>query len=304
MQQVRCRYRYPTLTNNTFSGLRSSCVHLQNANGGPTYVFQRTTTEPSDSLEQGRGYPVKYTGMIKGGFRGSDDACVYSYSIPENAFTSVALRDISTVLTAVGQTGLASRALNMAAEIETGLQTYGTMEHPTAGKVWAYEVSSPCKQAVAPRIAVVGAAGTCGFNECSREYNGSAFVGVAVCQSTHQASVLMRPCCHTVCFIRPCLTVTPGMCHSQALHHTSHLATFISHVCCCLSTSITPVPTQVDGFGNAIFMDDANIPSLIGMPYYNFTSANDPLYLNTRRAALSAANPWFLNGTAGSGIGG
>jgi len=46
----------------------------EDANGGPAYTFQRTTSEPSDSLEQGRGYPVKHTGMIKGAFRGSVSA--------------------------------------------------------------------------------------------------------------------------------------------------------------------------------------------------------------------------------------
>lgn len=61
---------------------------------------------------------------------------------------------------------------------------------------------------------------------------------------------------------------------------------------------------QIDGFGNAFFMDDANIPSLLAMPYYNFTSATDPLYLNTRSAVLSSANMWYLNGTAGAGVGG
>jgi meiotically up-regulated gene 157 (Mug157) protein len=61
---------------------------------------------------------------------------------------------------------------------------------------------------------------------------------------------------------------------------------------------------QVDGFGNAFFMDDANIPSLLGMPYYSYVNDSDSLYQNTRKAVLSSANPWYLNGTAGSGIGG
>jgi meiotically up-regulated gene 157 (Mug157) protein len=112
------------------------------ASGGPVYFFQRTTGEPSDTLEHGVGYPVRYTGMIKGGFRGSDDACVYNYNIPENTFASATLKDISTVLTAVGQTALAAEALAIAADIDQGLLQYGMITHPTAGKVWAYEVRS------------------------------------------------------------------------------------------------------------------------------------------------------------------
>lgn len=128
-----------------------------------------------------------------------DDACVYSYNIPENAFASVALRGVAPLLSTLGQASLAAEAIAIATDVEAGIKSFGIMNHPTAGQVYAYEV---------------------------------------------------------------------------------------------------------DGFGNAIFMDDANIPSLLAMPYYNFTSATDPLYLNTRKAVLSNANPWYMNGTAGAGVGG
>ena len=61
---------------------------------------------------------------------------------------------------------------------------------------------------------------------------------------------------------------------------------------------------EIDGFGNAIFMDDANVPSLLAMPYLGACSANDPLYLATRRFVLSEANPYFFRGSAAEGIGG
>jgi meiotically up-regulated gene 157 (Mug157) protein len=61
---------------------------------------------------------------------------------------------------------------------------------------------------------------------------------------------------------------------------------------------------EVDGFGNALFMDDANVPSLLGLPYLGCCSATDPLYLATRKFVLSAANPYFYKGSAAEGIGG
>jgi len=61
---------------------------------------------------------------------------------------------------------------------------------------------------------------------------------------------------------------------------------------------------EVDGFGNAIFMDDANVPSLSGLNYLGCVPANDPLWLRTQAAAWSPANPYFFRGTAGEGIGG
>ena len=61
---------------------------------------------------------------------------------------------------------------------------------------------------------------------------------------------------------------------------------------------------EVDGFGNAIFMDDANVPSLLGLGYLGCVPANDPLWLRTQAAAWSPANPYFFRGKAGEGIGG
>jgi uncharacterized protein len=61
---------------------------------------------------------------------------------------------------------------------------------------------------------------------------------------------------------------------------------------------------EVDGFGNALFMDDANVPSLLALPYLGWCSADDPTYRATRGFLLSDDNPYFFRGSAGEGIGG
>jgi len=61
---------------------------------------------------------------------------------------------------------------------------------------------------------------------------------------------------------------------------------------------------EVDGFGNAIFMDDANVPSLSGLAYLGCMSPDNPRWRRTADAAWSEANPWFFRGRAGEGIGG
>jgi uncharacterized protein len=61
---------------------------------------------------------------------------------------------------------------------------------------------------------------------------------------------------------------------------------------------------EVDGFGNQLFMDDANVPSLLGLPYLDSIAVNDPLYQNTRKFVLSNSNPYFFKGKAAEGIGG
>ena len=61
---------------------------------------------------------------------------------------------------------------------------------------------------------------------------------------------------------------------------------------------------EVDGFGNKLFMDDANIPSLLSLPYITDIAPDDAVYMNTRRFVLSTDNPYFFRGTAAEGIGG
>jgi meiotically up-regulated gene 157 (Mug157) protein len=51
-------------------------------------------------------------------------------------------------------------------------------------------------------------------------------------------------------------------------------------------------------------MDDANVPSLLSLPYLNAISKSDPIYQNTRKLVLSNSNPFFFKGKAGEGIGG
>ena len=61
---------------------------------------------------------------------------------------------------------------------------------------------------------------------------------------------------------------------------------------------------EVDGYGSRVFMDDANVPSLLALPFLGCVDVNDPIYQNTRRLVLSPSNPYFFKGKAGEGIGG
>lgn len=61
---------------------------------------------------------------------------------------------------------------------------------------------------------------------------------------------------------------------------------------------------EIDGFGNKLLMDDANVPSLLGMAYLGLVEREDPVYQNTRRFVLSPDNPYFFQGKAAEGIGG
>ncbi|MDP5280747.1 glycoside hydrolase family 125 protein [Sphingomonas sp. DG1-23] len=61
---------------------------------------------------------------------------------------------------------------------------------------------------------------------------------------------------------------------------------------------------EVDGYGNAIFMDDANVPSLSALPLLGAADRTDPLYRRTAALAWSPRNPYFFAGKVAEGIGG
>lgn len=63
-------------------------------------------------------------------------------------------------------------------------------------------------------------------------------------------------------------------------------------------------PLEIDGYGNALFMDDANVPNLLSLAYLGYCKSNDRIYMNTRKFSLSADNPWFNEGEFAKGIGG
>lgn len=60
---------------------------------------------------------------------------------------------------------------------------------------------------------------------------------------------------------------------------------------------------EVDGFGEYNIMDDANLPSLLSLPYIGYCDKQDKRYLNTREIVLSDRNPYYYEGKYARGIG-
>ncbi len=60
---------------------------------------------------------------------------------------------------------------------------------------------------------------------------------------------------------------------------------------------------EVDGMGGALFMDDANVPSLLSLPLIGWCAHDEPLYLATRAFVLSEANPYYARGAHAAGVG-
>nr|WP_229717199.1 glycoside hydrolase family 125 protein [Paenibacillus aceti] len=105
------------------------------------YSFQRKDCVPTDTLiREGKGAETAYTGMTWSGFRPSDDACDYGYLIPSNMFAVVVLGYLQEIAKEVlRDEDLYSRAYQLAAEIDNGIQQYGIVEHPEFGRIYVYE---------------------------------------------------------------------------------------------------------------------------------------------------------------------
>ena len=148
------------------------------------------------------------TSLVRSAFRPSDDATILQFLIPSNAFMSVELGHLHTILRdlksyttiSVDLISLAEKAQAMSEAIAGGIKEHAIFSHPLFKQVYAYEV---------------------------------------------------------------------------------------------------------DGYGGRIFMDDANLPSLLSLPLLGFVDRNDPTYLATRKMVLSGlGNPYFLKGRQFKGIGG
>ncbi|KAK4521409.1 uncharacterized protein ATC70_012024 [Mucor velutinosus] len=114
------------------------------------YVFFQVADRPTETqFLNGRGQPVKHTGLVKSLFRPSDDATVFPFFIPGNAMLSVELDHVSQLLSisaaATAQKSskiqaLASETSRLSKEIKDAIYKYGLIDHPTYGKIFAYEV--------------------------------------------------------------------------------------------------------------------------------------------------------------------
>jgi uncharacterized protein len=60
---------------------------------------------------------------------------------------------------------------------------------------------------------------------------------------------------------------------------------------------------ETDGKGNYLFMDDANSPSLLSIPYLEYKGVFDEVYQNTRAFILSNNNPYYYSGKYAKGVG-
>ncbi|GGE30738.1 MULTISPECIES: glycoside hydrolase family 125 protein [Sphingobacterium] len=149
---IRLAYRYWKETNDTTpfdetwvkaqeATLRTFKEQQRKTSLGP-YKFERTTSRGSDTLQvDGYGYPVNPVGLIVSSFRPSDDSSIFGFLIPSNLFAIVSLRQSAEILKKVkNNNSLAAEMEALANEVEQAVNQYGIIDHPTHGRVYAFEV--------------------------------------------------------------------------------------------------------------------------------------------------------------------
>lgn len=107
------------------------------------YVFKRRSDTGTETLNlQGTGNPVNgNTSLVRSAFRPSDDATIFQFFIPGNAFMSVELKKTAEILkTRDGKENIAARLETISEDIKNGIYAHGVYNHPVFGKVFAYEI--------------------------------------------------------------------------------------------------------------------------------------------------------------------
>lgn len=109
------------------------------------YTFTRLTTRATETFaNDGLGSPVANgTGLIRSGFRPSDDSTIFQLYVPANMMFSAFLASTSEImgkLNGKNSASLAQQMSDMSDSIRDAIEAHGTVNHPTYGKIYAFEV--------------------------------------------------------------------------------------------------------------------------------------------------------------------
>jgi len=112
----------------------------QRADGTSPYRFRRPDGDPNDALARdGLVSPTRFTGMVHGAFRPSDDAMALPFNVPGNLALAAALDAVAPLVEAIGDAATAATAARLATAIRAGVARDGVVD-VRGGRIWAYEV--------------------------------------------------------------------------------------------------------------------------------------------------------------------
>jgi meiotically up-regulated gene 157 (Mug157) protein len=109
------------------------------------YTFTRSTTRSTETFSNdGLGNPVANgTGLIRSGFRPSDDSTIFQLFIPANMMFSTFLASTSEIMSKLNTSNsaaLAQKMGDMSKSVQSAIEAHGTTTHPKHGKIYTFEV--------------------------------------------------------------------------------------------------------------------------------------------------------------------
>ncbi|KAK3695041.1 hypothetical protein B0T22DRAFT_477743 [Podospora appendiculata] len=109
------------------------------------WTFVGWTNRGSETLtNDGLGNPVKENGMVRSGFRPSDDACIFQLLTPSNMMFAAYLEHASVIMEGLvdinGTSNLTMHMRKLASTIRRGIARDGVVTHRDFGEIFAYEV--------------------------------------------------------------------------------------------------------------------------------------------------------------------
>ncbi|EMD66243.1 hypothetical protein GGP41_006320 [Bipolaris sorokiniana] len=109
------------------------------------YTFQRSNVLATETFSNyGIGNPVANgTGLVRSGFRPSDDSTIYQLFIPANMMFSSFLAPTAEIMGKLNGTNtkaLAQRMSSLSESLRSSIEKHATVDHPTFGKIYAFEV--------------------------------------------------------------------------------------------------------------------------------------------------------------------
>ncbi|KFY88367.1 hypothetical protein V500_06366 [Pseudogymnoascus sp. VKM F-4518 (FW-2643)] len=107
------------------------------------YTFTRQTNRATETFaNDGFGNPsAPNTGLIRSGFRPSDDATIYQFLIPSNMMFASYLASTAEIMSALpGHKSLGNRMAQMAVSLRESINKHGIVNDPVHGRIYAFEV--------------------------------------------------------------------------------------------------------------------------------------------------------------------
>jgi meiotically up-regulated gene 157 (Mug157) protein/endo-beta-N-acetylglucosaminidase D len=263
----------------------------------------------------GIGSYVNDTGLTWTAFRASDDITIFGYHIPNNMFAFAVLTRVKKLLDKFRKkTNSYETMIELLSSIDSALVNWGIYNHPTYGKIYCYETDGLENETFKgdDKLTTFVLNGSI-QPDCNKYFSKDIFNNDTGCNPFypyHDKEVSKhRKSCNCDGF----------GCSTLDLYDPSNIKDNIFQGTRFLEVTINDIPVSFDQYdingrnlvfkvapklndiikvrGNFNLMDDANLPSLLSIPYLGYDGrAWDPIiYDNTRKFILSLDNRWYYN---------